>query len=149
LDRIGGVHVGARCCRAARRGEGQPKRKLLDALAEEANGITPGAGWRNFRRDYPYTLEKLDPKLFGPWVYIPLNRELNYLRSDHPPASSHEAFAWYFRRNPFGIEGAWSATPDCLYDDADLRRPRIEFRPLYRERLRLLLAEAIPGMGAL
>jgi hypothetical protein len=36
-----------------------------------------------------------------------------------------------------------------MYDDADLVRPRMEFRPLYRERLRRLLAEAIPGMGAL
>jgi hypothetical protein len=125
------------------------KRKLLDPLDEEANGIVPGAGWRNFRRDYPYTFERLDPVRFGPYVFIPLNRDLNYLRSDHPPACSHEALAWYFRTSPFEIEGAWSATPGCLYDDADLRRPRIEFRPLYRERLHRLLAEAIPGMGAL
>jgi hypothetical protein len=82
-------------------------------------------------------------------VYIPLNRDFNRLRSDHPPACSHEAFAWYFRADPFEIECAWSATPDCLYDDADIRRPRMEFRPLNRERLRRLLAEAIPGMGAL
>jgi hypothetical protein len=36
-----------------------------------------------------------------------------------------------------------------MYDDDDLRRARMEFRPLYRDRLRLLLTEAVPGAGAL
>jgi hypothetical protein len=125
------------------------RRGLLDPLADDANGVSPGPGWRNFRRDYPWSFEKLDAEQFGPWVYIPLNRDLNQLRSDHPPGGSHEAFAWYFRSDPLDIEGAWSSTPGQMYDENDLRRPKIEFRPLYHERLRRLLAEATPGLGAL
>jgi hypothetical protein len=96
-------------------------------------------------------LEKLAPVQFGPRAYVPMNRDRNLLGEDgeHPCSCGTEWDAWSFRSGPFEIKSAWSPTPGCMYDDDDLRRARMEFRPLYRDRLRLLLAEAVPGAGAL
>jgi hypothetical protein len=82
------------------------KRAILDALTPDAEGLAHG--WKHFRRDYPCTIEKIDPVRFGPWAYVPLNQDRDLLGDgEEHPSSAIEWDAWYFRSDPFGIEGAW------------------------------------------
>jgi hypothetical protein len=103
-------------------------------------------------------------------VYIPLNRAGVPLRlatkeqalgeaaggrrGDYDPAQ-----AWHFRRDPTEIGllikddrcGAeWPYKRNCLYVTKDLYGVADSvFLPIYRKRLRRLLAEAVPGIGGL
>jgi hypothetical protein len=141
-----------------------PKRALLD-LAERCkkrggyhrSDYKPGQVAFHF--DLPYVLMPLDER-YGPHVYMPGGRDYAPLgelgkvtggRYWH--YDEHPERAWHFRRCPYEIEGAWLDPPNerYLYGGADRREyssPR-EFMETYRKRLRLVLAEAIPGKGAL
>jgi hypothetical protein len=112
-----------------------------------------------FHFDLPYVLMPLDKK-YGPHVYMPCNRDYAPLRElgkitggsfwdydDYPER------AWHFRRDPREIEGAWLDPPNVLYlyggaDKIEYKSARA-FMARYRDRLRRVLAEAVPGMGGL
>jgi hypothetical protein len=104
---------------------------------------------------------------FGPRAYVPRNRDRELLRGwqvGGPDATATELHAWYFSSDPFKLKDVWADLDGVwsehgagyLYGPDDLRlqgrygRNGVAmFLECYRERLRRLLAEAIPGMGAL
>jgi hypothetical protein len=115
----------------------------------------------HFHLDFPKKLHDLDPERYGPWCYLPTNYHHSVLGSDGDCGSwsfssqaDHSWDMWCFRRDPHQIEGAWSPRKgfgDYLYTPHDEDECKTERKWLdrYRARLRLLLAEAVPGAGAL
>jgi hypothetical protein len=136
-----------------------PKLALL-ATAERCkklDGFDRGRKSPQFYSDLPYTIEHLDER-HGPHVYLPVHRNYNPLGTDYDggPARSHDVadLAWHFRRDPREIEGAWSPKQrDCCYFytsvDYDNCLTENAFLATYRDRLRRVLAEALPGVGGL
>jgi hypothetical protein len=110
-----------------------------------------------FYLDLPFCFQPLD-KRHGHHVLLPLHRKYKLLGTnydDHVPSyDDHADRAWHFRRDPREIEGAWSPKEghDCfVYTSWDYDNYRTEkaFFNEYRRRLRVLLAEAVPGVGGL
>jgi hypothetical protein len=108
-----------------------------------------------FYIDLPFRVQPLD-KRHGPHVFLPLHRKYKLLGTnydDHvPDYDDHAGLAWRFRRDPREIEGAWSPKQDYfIYTSSDYGKSRNEtsFLNEYRRRLRILLAEAVPGVGGL
>jgi hypothetical protein len=151
----------------------RPKQDLLDIArrCQERGGYDRSdykGGQVAFHFDLPYVLMPLDEK-HGPLapagqrpaahVYMPCNRDYAPLGElgkatggsfwdydDYPER------AWHFRRDPREIEGAWLDPPNVLYlyGAADREYPSDRaFMEIYRKRLRLVLAEAVPGAGPL
>jgi hypothetical protein len=115
----------------------------------------------HFHLDFPKKLHDLDPERYVPWCYLPTNYHHSVLGSDGSCESwsfsdrdDHSWDMWCFRRDPHEIEGAWSSHErhgDYLYThhDTDDRGWGRKYIDRYSARLRLLLAEAVPGVGAL
>jgi hypothetical protein len=64
-----------------------------------------------FRREFPHMIAKLDPVQFGPWAYVPLNYDRELLAGRQAAgagADGTEWDAWYFRSDPFKLDGVWS-----------------------------------------
>jgi hypothetical protein len=109
-----------------------------------------------FYLDLPFRFQPLD-KRHGPHVYLPLHRKYKLLGTnynDHVPSyDDHADLAWHFRRDPREIEGAWSPKQDYfVYTSSDYGNSLKNEKPFlneYRRRLRVLLAEAVPGVGGL
>jgi hypothetical protein len=109
-----------------------------------------------FYLDLPFRLQPLD-KRHGPHVFLPLHRKYKLLgtdRDDHVrDYDDHADVAWHFRRDPREIEGAWSPKQDYfVYTMSDYGNSLKNEKPFlneYRRRLRVLLAEAVPGVGGL
>jgi hypothetical protein len=108
----------------------------------------------NFYLDFPKKLHQLDPERYGPWCYLPTNWHHALIGTDGHSFSSRDDYGWEmwaFRRDPFEIEGAWSDQRGYFYtwrDKDDCKTDRA-FLARYRDRLRRVLAEAVPGVGAL
>jgi hypothetical protein len=109
----------------------------------------------HFYLDLPYCLRQLDQS-HGEHVYLPVNRHYKPLGQEqhaHGAYEDHAGQAWHFRRDPHEIEGAWSKTDrSYFYVGEDVGRYRTEraFLEAYRDdRLRRVLAEAVPGVGGL
>jgi hypothetical protein len=109
-----------------------------------------------FYLDLPFRLQPLD-KRHGPHVFLPLHRKYKLLgtdRDDHVrDYDDHADLAWHFRRDPREIEGAWSPKQDYfVYTMSDYGNSLKNEKPFlneYRRRLRVLLAEAVAGVGGL
>jgi hypothetical protein len=109
-----------------------------------------------FYLDLPFRLQPLD-KRHGPHVFLPLHRKYKLLgtdRNDHVrDYDDHADLAWHFRRDPREIAGAWSPKQDYyVYTMSDYGNSLKNEKPFlneYRRRLRVLLAEAVPGVGGL
>ncbi len=140
-----------------------PKLALL-ATAEQCK--TRGA---TFRLDLPHRLLRLhhstdeDPR-YGEHVYLPLNRSGVPLGEEAGWRGCYDrcdASAWHFRRDPneigvlidddSEIEGGWPpGGRNYLYITDDLHGMADSvFLSVYRDRLRRVLAEAVPGVGGL
>jgi hypothetical protein len=149
-----------------------PKLALL-AIAERCK--TWGGSLRSDKGE-PVFFRDLPHRLYRPYwteenpgnprrdehVYMPLNRhgapfgEEGGRRGDH---DYNPAQAWHFRRDPaeLGIlikddrsAAEWPYKRNCLYTTKDLCGVADSaFLPVYRERLRRVLAEAVPGVGGL
>jgi hypothetical protein len=141
-----------------------PKQAIMDLAAQckKRGGLARRdykSGQVAFHFDLPYVLMPLDKK-YGLHVYMPCNRDYAPLGQlgkmtggmfwhydDYPER------AWHFRRDPREIEGAWLDPPNKLYlyggaDKVEYKSARA-FMARYRERLRCVLAEAVPGVGGL
>jgi hypothetical protein len=142
-----------------------PKLALLaaaDACKTWGGSLRPDKGEPVFFRDLPHRLYRPywteeDPgnPRHDEHVYMALNRRGVPLgegagwRGDYNPAR-----AWHFRRDPAGIgvlikddrcAAEWPYREDCLYITDDLHGVADSvFLPVYRERLRRVLAEAVP-----
>jgi hypothetical protein len=150
-----------------------PKLALL-ATAERCKtwggSLRPAKGEPVFFRDLPHRLHRPywteenpgNPR-HDEHVYMPLNRngaplgeEAGWCGGDY---NYNPAHAWHFRRDPAEIgvlikddrcAAEWPYRRNCLYVTDDLYGVADNaFLGVYRERLRRVLAEAVPGMGGL
>jgi hypothetical protein len=109
-----------------------------------------------FYLDLPFMLQPLD-KRHGPHVFLPLHRKYKLLGTDRNDYvrdyDDHADLAWHFRRDPREIEGAWSPKQEYfIYTSSDYGNSLRNEKPFlneYPRRLRILLAEAVPGVGGL
>ena len=95
------------------------------------------------------------PDLTSSDMWLPCNRQYQPLGEHVYGRTTYDRCtdrAWHFRCDPHEIEGAW-AERDGLYlytsKDRGEFRSECAFIAAYVERLRLVLAEAVPGVGGL
>jgi hypothetical protein len=128
-----------------------PKQALLD-FAERTDPFDP-----QFLIDLPFCFSRLDTTCGdGTQLWLPTNRKYKPLGKPlRGTFYDYEEFAdqaWHFRRNPREIAGAWARQQDFVWIEAEReysRKARRAFHQLYLDRLRRILAEAIPRCGGL
>jgi hypothetical protein len=118
------------------------KHAIMDRLAKCVSSVpyTAGSLPMQFYGDFPWGLRRLDPADYGPWCYQPTDCRGGPIGG--------EGDAWYFRRDPYEIEAAWSPDGFIMENRGERESARV-FLARYGRRLRRILAEAVPGMGAL
>jgi hypothetical protein len=143
-----------------------PKLALL-ATAErckELGSFQRGGRGPLFYLDLPYTIEPLFER-YGPLapssqdgaqVYLPVHRNYKPLGTDYAgPVRGYDVadLAWHSGVTPARSRALGRRSNDCCYFytsvDYDNYRTEKEFLAAYRDRLRRVLAEAVPGMGGL
>jgi hypothetical protein len=133
-----------------------PKQALLD-FAERTDPFDP-----QFLIDLPFCFSRLDTTCGavgaadGTQLWLPTNRKYKPLgkplRGDYYDYEEFADQAWHFRCNPREIAGAWARQQDFVWIEAEReysRKARRAFHQLYLDRLRRILAEAIPRCGGL
>jgi hypothetical protein len=119
------------------------KHAIMDRLAKCVSTLSYLEGqlpW-DFYTDFPWRLRQLDPEMYGPWTFQPLNC--------CGGAMGGEGDAWYFRRDPHEIEDAFAPDGSIVENRRAEDRSARVFLARYGRRLRRILAEAIPGRGGL